>query len=458
MMVKMMEEAFDLRELFKTIKKYLVLIIILGFMGMVINGAFVYFFEIPTYQTSTQMVVSRASNETIVTGSEITAMNHMMNTFNDILLSPAILNQVIEELNISATAGGLRSQMTARSASNSHLITLTVQNECPILAHDIANQTAKIFSDRAPTIMNVDSIVTILAEAHIPRNPINTNLTMNIGIGFIVGVGIGVFLACLLEFLDKRVKTEQEVKKLIDLPLLGMIEFEKRKDTKRGSRRNLITIIDPKSPISEQYRTIRTNIQFSMIDTELKTVAFTSAAPGEGKSTTIANLAITLAYQGEKVLLIDADLRRPTLHQLMGMRNQYGLTNLIAKKAAKKSAILPFPKISNLHVMPSGPIPPNPSELLGSKRMKNLISELSQEYDWILFDMPPVLAVTDAQILGNYCDAVILILKSHQTEKKELVKAKELLDKANTNLMGTIMSGVTRKELGHGYYYYGDDQ
>jgi len=306
--------------------------------------------------------------------------------------------------------------------------------------------------------MNVDSIVTVLAEAQLPQTPINTNLTMNIGIGFITGVGIGVFLAFLLEFLDKRVKTEHEVERLINLPTLGMVEFEKKKEIRRGSKRSLITVIDPKSPISEQYRTIRTNIQLSMIDKELKTLAFTSAAPGEGKSTTIANLAITLAYQGDKVLLIDADLRRPTMHQLMGVRNQYGLTTMIAKKMTKESAIFPMPKISNLHVMPSGPIPPNPSELLGSKRMKNLISELSQEYDWILFDTPPVLAVTDAQILGNHCDGVILVLKSHQTEKKELVKAKELLNKANTNLMGTIMSGVSQKELGHGYYYYyGDD-
>jgi len=305
--------------------------------------------------------------------------------------------------------------------------------------------------------MNVDSIITVLAEAQTPNNPMNTNLVMNIGIGFIIGAMTGVFLAFSLEFLDKRVKTEQEVEKLINLPTLGTIEFEKKKKMTRGSKRSLITVIDPKSPISEQYRTIRTNIQLSMIDKELKTLTFTSAAPGEGKSTTIANLAITLAYQGDKVLLIDADLRRPTMHQLMGVRNRYGLTTMITKKM-KKSAIVSAPRISNLHVLPSGPIPPNPSELLGSKRMKNLISELSKEYDWILFDTPPVLGVTDAQILGNHCDGVILVLKSHQTEKRELVKAKELLDKANTNLLGTIMSGVNQKELGHKYYYYSDNE
>jgi len=237
-----------------------------------------------------------------------------------------------------------------------------------------------------------------------------------------------------------------------------MLKFKGRRNRiGRGSNKNLITAINPKSPISEQYRTIRTNIQFSMIDTKLKILACTSAAPGEGKSTTIANLAITLAQQGEKVLLVDADLRKPTIHQLMEVSNQYGLISLITQRVTPEEAILPTLKAHSLDVLPSGPIPPNPSELLGSKLMENLISELSQVYDWILFDTPPVLAVTDAQVLGSLCDGVILVLKSHQTEKKELVKAKELLDKANINLIGTIINGVDSKEFGYGYYYYGDE-
>ena len=224
-------------------------------------------------------------------------------------------------------------------------------------------------------------------------------------------------------------------------------------------KKGLITATNPKSPISEQYRTIRTNIQFSMIDKEFKTIACTSAILGEGKSTTIANLAVALAQQDDKVLLIDADLRKPTIHRLIEVKNQYGLTSLITKTSTPEEAILPVPEISNLHVLPSGPIPPNPSELLGSKTMEEIISELSQSYDWLLFDTPPLLAVTDAQILGSRCDGVILVLRSHQTEKKELVKAKWLLDKTNINLIGTIFNAVDPKDLTHDYfYYYGPEQ
>jgi len=452
-----MEETIDLQELFKIIKKRFVLIVIISLVATTITGIFMNFFVTPMYQASTQLLVSRLDTDNNITSAEIRGNIQIINTFNDILVSPIILDQVIEELNLSTTAGGLRNKMTVANRTDSQVITLTVQHEYPSLARDIANQTAKIFERDLPGLMNVDN-VHVLAQAQTPRNPLTDNLRMNMVLGFLGGAALGVLLAFSLELLDKSVKTEQEVEKLINLPNLGMIGFEKKNKMARGSKKSLITAINPKSPISEQYRTIRTNIQFSMIDKEFKTLALTSAAPGEGKSTTIANLAITLAHQGDRVLLIDADLRKPTLHQLMEVKNQHGLTNLIAKKTTKNAAIVKIPKIINLYVMPSGPIPPNPSELLGSKMMKNLILELSQEYDWILFDTPPVLAVTDAQILGNICDGVILVTKSHQTEKKELVKAKALMDKANTNLMGTIITGVDEKELSYGYYSYGNEQ
>ena len=230
--------------------------------------------------------------------------------------------------------------------------------------------------------------------------------------------------------------------------------MKSRKNLKvaKGAKRTLITTINPRSPISEQYRTIRTNIQFSMIDDSFKILACTSASPGEGKSTTITNLAVTFAQQGQKVLLVDADLRKPTIHRTMEVSNRKGLTTLITKKATIKEAISTT-KINNLHVLPSGPIPPNPSELLGSKMMTDLIAGLSQRYDLILFDTPPVLAVTDAQVLGNRCDGVVLVLKSGETEKKNLVKAKELLDRAQVKIIGTIINGVDAKSANYNYYY-----
>jgi len=218
-------------------------------------------------------------------------------------------------------------------------------------------------------------------------------------------------------------------------------------------KKGLITVLNPSAVISEQYRMVRTNIQFSMIDKSLKTLVCTSATAGEGKSTTVANLAVTFAKQGQKVLLVDADLRKPVLHKIMGVNNEFGLTHVITKMAALKATLAPHHKIDNLSILPAGAIPPNPSELLASKRMEALIEDLSMRFDLILFDTPPVLAVADARILGSLCDATLLVLKAREVERKKLLKAKELLDHANVNVIGTILNGVHPKELSHTGYY-----
>lgn len=235
----------------------------------------------------------------------------------------------------------------------------------------------------------------------------------------------------------------------------------KRKQNEAKVRgRNVIASANPQSPISEQYRVLRTNIQFSMIDKTLRTLACTSATPGEGKSTTIVNLAVTFAQQGQRVLLVDGDLRRPVVHDMLGVSNRFGLTSLITKRATMETAIVSVPRIENLYVLPAGAIPPNPAELLGSKSMADLIQELALNFDLVLFDTPPVLAVADAQIIGNRCDGALLVVKSHKVEKKELVRTKELLEQANVSLIGTVLNEVNPKEMNHGAYYgygYGQD-
>ena len=231
--------------------------------------------------------------------------------------------------------------------------------------------------------------------------------------------------------------------------------MKKKKNRKalRDVRMGLVSFMNPKSPVAEQYRTIRTNIEFSIVDKKLKTLACTSPMPGEGKSTTVANLAVTFVQQGKKILLIDADLRRPTLHRLMGIESEIGLTNLLTRRCEIDEAIVTKTRISGLHVLPCGPVPPNPSEMLGSNMMKELMEELLEIYDMILFDTPPVLAVTDALVLSKFCDGMLLVLRSQQTEKKDLLKAKELLDRSNANIIGVIMNDASLNQVTYNSYY-----
>lgn len=215
----------------------------------------------------------------------------------------------------------------------------------------------------------------------------------------------------------------------------------------------LIAHQNPKLPITEQYRLIRTNIQFSSIDKEMKSIVITSAEPSEGKSTTAANLAIVIAQQGKPVLLVDTDLRKPTVHYAFNASNMDGLTCVLTKKMSLDEAIVKT-FVPNLSILTSGSLPPNPSELLASNAMETVLNELKQRFDYIIFDTPPILAVADAQILANKCDGVVMVVASGKTHKDRVLKAKELLEKAKAKLLGVVLNGVEskKKEYYHEYH------
>ncbi|MGM7721715.1 CpsD/CapB family tyrosine-protein kinase [Metabacillus sp. Hm71] len=229
-----------------------------------------------------------------------------------------------------------------------------------------------------------------------------------------------------------------------------------RKDKNKAFKlqnRSLISMTSPKSPIAEQFRTIRTNIQFSSVDEEVKTIIVTSAGPAEGKSTTTANLAVVFAQQGKKVLMIDADLRKPTVHYTFNKENYIGLSNVLTKQETLVEAIQTTSQ-ENLFVLTSGPVPPNPSELLGSKGMQSMLAEVKQEFDVIILDSPPVLAVTDAQVLSNLTDGVVLVVSSGKTEVDAAKKAKELLQSAKAKILGVVLNNKKAQDSQY-YYYYG---
>lgn len=218
-------------------------------------------------------------------------------------------------------------------------------------------------------------------------------------------------------------------------------------------KRNLIAKTNPRSAVSEQYRTLRTNIQFADIDGNLRSIVVTSTEPGEGKSTTIANLAVTFANQGQKVLLIDADLRIPTAHYTFNLQGATGLTNVLSRNKTFEEVVCDT-EIENLSVLPCGPIPPNPSELLASSGMKEFLKEMEGLYDIVLIDSPPVLAVADAQILANICSGSILVISHNKTEIDKIQKAKDILNSAKGKLLGAVLNNK-KANSGDNYGYYG---
>src|SRR5690606_32362981 len=227
-------------------------------------------------------------------------------------------------------------------------------------------------------------------------------------------------------------------------------KFKRKKSQPTTLARKLITDSNPKSIVSEQFKTVRTNINFSMPDKDIKTLVLTSWTPGEGKSTNASNIAVVYAQAGKKVLLVDGDMRKPTTHHTFGVRNIGGLSTVLIRQHTIDEVINET-QIEGLSVITSGPIPPNPAQLVASKTMDQFIEAVKEKFDMVIFDAPPVLSVTDAQILSNKCEGTILIINSGKAEKENVIKAKEMLLASKANIIGAVLNNY---EIDKNHYYY----
>lgn len=314
--------------------------------------------------------------------------------------------------------------------------------------------------------------VRIIDPAKPDYTPIRPKKKMNIMLGIIMGLGLGIGITFVMEYFDNSVRSAEDIEKA-GFSILGSIPIIKLEEAAKGYRKNgkhssttkideqeartiagrLITHFAPKSPISEAYRSLRTSIQYAKADTKIKTIVVTSPGPQEGKSTTVANLAITFAQMGTKVLLVDTDLRRPVLHSIFNMDRSRGISNYLVGKIELDEAIFNT-NIDNLYLMPCGTLPPNPSELLGSKSMKSCIAEVKEMFDIVLFDSPPIMAVTDAAVLSSEVDGMILVVKAGQTDRNAVVRSYEILKNIPNHILGALLNVVSIEGIYGSYYYY----
>ena len=308
--------------------------------------------------------------------------------------------------------------------------------------------------------------VRIIDKAVPPEFPIKPKKKLNLLLGALLGLLVGGGIALLLESLDTSLKSIEEVEGL-GVPVLGHVPkiraaHKQRGRAKRGTgtdgeiqvvASHLLTHSAPKSPVSEAYRTLRTNIQFSNLDRPSQSILVTSPGPGEGKSTTVANLAITFSQMGTKTVLLDTDFRRPILHSVFGTEKEPGITNHLAGKVPLEGIIRKTPA-ENLDLITCGVIPPNPSELLASEKMKEFVAELKDRYQMILFDCPPVIAVTDAAVLSRLLDGVLLVISAGQTSRQGVARAKTLLENVDSKVMGAVLNKIEAKSAYGSYHYY----
>ena len=336
-----------------------------------------------------------------------------------------------------------------------------VQSQIAVLQTRLTTLQSNYAALLASTEGGAINSLRIIDPARQPETPVGPNRPVTILTAAAIGFALAAAGAYLMEYLDDTIKTPGDVEALTGLPTLaGIARFK----SENGSR-ELVTQEHPRSPISEAYRVLRTGIQFSNLAKPNRKLLISSPNPVEGKSMTTANLAVVMAQAGHKVLVIDTDLRRPVQHKIFSVNKDKGLTNMLllpeleregssAEMHQKLGQFLQKTSEPGLAVLTSGPIPPNPSELLGSNRMKKVLNILSSIFDVILLDSPPALAVTDAAVLSDQVDGVILVVNADSTRRNQLQQGVERLREINANLIGVVLNRLTPKSDGYYYYYY----
>jgi capsular exopolysaccharide synthesis family protein len=443
------------------------LIAVMTLLGVTLAAAY-SIFKTPEYEATSKVFVSIQSSGSI---SDLTQggsfLQNQVKSYADVVTTPVVLQPVIATLNLPVTADELATRVTASSPLDTVIVEITVADTDPRQAAEIANAVAASF-ENAVTGLVAESAeggtpvkITLLKQALIPFSPSSPNVPLNIALGLLVGLALGIGAAVLREVLDTRIRNEHDVKNITDAPIIGGVAYDP------GTPRNpLVLKDDPRSPRSESFRTLRTNLQFLNIEQAARSFVVTSSIPGEGKSTSAANLAIAVALAGKNVIIVDADLRKPKLAEYLGLESGAGLTDVLVGRAQPNDVIQRWGD-TNLYVLPAGKVPPNPSELLGSQAMVTLIRGLENSFDTVLFDAPPLLPVTDAAVLTKHTTGALLMVAAGRAHKNQLRGSVAALESVSANLAGVVLTMLPTKGpdsysygrygYGHGYGYSQDE-
>ena len=466
-------EELDFKELLALFwkKKWIILLIILLITSIGMIYSF-YFIE-PKYESSTTLILGRinASSENgdilndgeEITQSEININSNLVATYSELIKSKTLIQKVIDNLSLNLSEQAVRNSINVSRISETELIEIKVRNTDKNLASQIANEIAEVFSEKIEEIYNISNVY-IIDRAVPAEAPYNINHIKDFGISISIAIIISIGYILIIHLLDNTIKNENEIEKVIGLKNLINIPLEKDKKKKQSE---LITYQDSKSIVSEAFRTLRTNVQFSNTNAkEGKTFLVSSCFPSEGKSYVSANLAITFAQVGKKVILVDADMRRGRQSKVFKIPNRIGLSNYISNLDEngleinfELSKFIYETSIPNLNLITAGTVPPNPAELLASNKFSNLIEELKKYYDIIIFDGAPIIPITDSLILARMLESTILVALYNKTKKEDLLKVKNDVQAVGGKIIGTCINCVpiSPSKKNSRYYYYKED-
>ena len=448
----------DLHGYVQAVRKYWWLVLLMT--GLCVGASIVLTYTAtPQYESSVTFFVSTSAN---ADGTALQADQYAqrrVNSYVGLLTSEKLAQSVIDNAHLDMTVSQVTGSIAAAADLNTVLLTATVTNSSPerslAIATAISTQFGQMVAqlDNHGSPENANVVLNVVSGPTLNPVPVSPRKTLNIGLGVLLGLALGLAAAILREVLDNTVRSPQVLRTMSEAPVLGVIAAD------RGSKKSpLIVDNHARSVRAEAFRQLRTNLQFIDAARPVGVLVVTSSIANEGKSTTAINLAVSFSDSGRRVLLIEADLRRPRVAEYLGLEGAVGLTNVLVGQAAIDDVLQPWGR-GGLTVLPSGTIPPNPSELMGSPLMAELIIQLRKSFDMIIIDTPPVLPVTDAAVASRLVDGVVVVVRYGKTTRNQVSTALRSLTAVDARVLGTVltMSPVKGAEAYSAYGYYEDD-
>lgn len=454
-------EEINIRDFLNYLKKYVLVIVAVALV--LIIGVFIYDKSIkkPLYTTYTTIILTK-SNET-QTGTTITQNDILLNqklveTYSKIIKSKLVLEQVISETGVTYTAEELSENVSVEAYENTEMLKISVTDQDPELAASIANSIAQVFSGEIAKIYQINNI-SVVDVAVTPEEVSNNTLKRDLLIALFISIFGTIGVVFVVYYFDDTVKLTDNLEEEIGMPVVAKV-FKSDIGSKNNRKVELLAQKYPKSVVSESIKTLRTNLQFSSVDEDIKTILITSSIPGEGKSFISANLAISFAQTDKRVLIVDCDMRKGRQHRIFKLSNSKGLSNLLIDDMTNYKDYINKTSVDGVSVITRGTVPPNPSELLNSKKNADLIRILKAKYDVIIYDGVPCNGLPDSIIMSKLVDKVLIVSSDSMTPKSVLESTKKQLESVNAPVAGDVLNNVNRKNSTYGKYYgyYGDSQ
>jgi receptor protein-tyrosine kinase len=445
----------DLNDFFKVIRTRWVTVFVTATLTILAALAFTLT-QTPQYEAGTRLFVSTAAGTSV---SDLYSGNRLAQdrvlSYAQLIMGENLAQRTVDRLNLDMDAATVKDEVTAKARLNTVLIDVSVVDSSPVRARDIANALSDEFVIMVRELetpaegAKPDARVVVEQRATVPSSPVSPNKTKNLAAGVLLGGMLGIGLALLRNALDNTVKDRETLERIGGASVVGVVPFDKG----RVGHAAISFDID-NSPAAEAFRKLRTNLQFLSVDNPPRLIVVTSSTPNEGKSTTAINIALSLAEAGHNVLLVDGDMRRPSLGKYLDLVSAVGLSTLLSG-AASLDDVLQESKFPRLSVLTAGATPPNPSELVGSMAAKKVLSDLRERFDFVIIDTPPLLAVTDGAVLAAESDGAIVLVRAGKTKLEQLAQGVGILKDVGATVLGSVLTMVpSRGGNGYNYYHY----